>query len=78
MKLFENDLNADLKTGNLKLHVVIAPMTRHQLYPALAGGKVDMVAAMVTVRPELEKLAAFSLPTRTNVNEGGPRRARGR
>jgi membrane-bound lytic murein transglycosylase MltF len=30
---------------------------------------VDMVAAMVTVRPELEKLAAFSEPTRTNVSE---------
>ena len=69
LKLFENDLNADLKTGNLKVHVVIVPMTRNQLYPALASGKVDMVAAMVTVRPELEKLAAFSVPTRTNVNE---------
>jgi membrane-bound lytic murein transglycosylase MltF len=69
LKLFENDLNAELKTGNLKVHVVIVPMTRTQLYPALASGKVDMVAAMVTVRPELEKLAAFSVPTRTNVNE---------
>ena len=69
LKLFENDLNAELKTGNLKVHVVIVPMTRNQLYPALASGKVDMVAAMVTVRPELEKLAAFSVPTRTNVNE---------
>ena len=28
-----------------------------------------MVAAMVTVRPELEKLVAFSEPTRTNVSE---------
>jgi len=69
LKLFENDLNADLKTGNLKVHVVIVPMTRTQLYPALASGKIDMVAAMVTVRPELEELAAFSVPTRTNVNE---------
>ena len=69
LKLFENDLNADLKTGNLKVHVVIVPMARDQLYPALASGKVDMVAAMVTVRPELEKLAAFSEPTRTNVSE---------
>ena len=69
LKLFENDLNADLKTGNLKVHVVIVPMPRDQLYPALASGKVDMVAAMVTVRPELEKLAAFSEPTRTNVSE---------
>ena len=69
LKQFENDLNADLKTGNLKVHVVIVPMSRDQLYPALATGKVDMVAAMVTVTPEREKLAAFSEPTRTNVNE---------
>jgi len=69
LKLFEKDLNEDLKTGNLKVHVVIVPMSRDQLYPALASGKVDMVAAMVTVRPELEKVAAFSEPTRTNVSE---------
>ncbi len=69
LKLFENDLNADLKTGNLKVHVVIVPMTREQLYPALASGKVDMVAAMVTVTPEREKLVAFSEPTRTNVSQ---------
>jgi membrane-bound lytic murein transglycosylase MltF len=69
LKLFENDLNADLKTGNLKVHVVCLPMTRDQLYPALVSGKIDMVAAMVTVTPEREKLAAFSLPTRTNVSE---------
>ena len=69
LKSFENDLNTDLKTGNLKVHVVIVPMSRDQLYPALASGKVDMVAAMVTVRPELEKLVAFSEPTRTNVSQ---------
>ena len=69
LKSFENDLNTDLKTGNLKVHVVIVPMSRDQLYPALASGKVDMVAAMVTVRPELEKLVSFSEPTRTNVSE---------
>jgi membrane-bound lytic murein transglycosylase MltF len=69
LKQFETDLNTDLKTGNLKVHVVLVPMARNQLYPALASGKVDMVAAMVTVRPELEKLAAFSEPTRTNVSE---------
>ena len=69
LKSFETDLNTELKTGNLKVHVVIVPMSRDQLYPALASGKVDMVAAMVTVRPELEKLVAFSEPTRTNVNQ---------
>jgi membrane-bound lytic murein transglycosylase MltF len=69
LKLFENDLNAELKTGNLKVHVLMVPMPRDQLYPALASGKVDMVAAMVTVTPEREKLVAFSEPTRTNVSE---------
>ena len=33
------------------------------------SGKVDMVAAMVTVTPERETLVAFSEPTRTNVSE---------
>jgi membrane-bound lytic murein transglycosylase MltF len=69
LKLFENDLNTDLKTGNLKVHVVMLPMPRDQLYAALASGKVDMVAAMVTVTPEREKLVSFSEPTRTNVSE---------
>ena len=69
LKLFENDLNTNLKTGNLKVHVVMVPMSRDQMYAALTSGKVDMVAAMVTVTPEREKLVAFSVPTRTNVNQ---------
>jgi membrane-bound lytic murein transglycosylase MltF len=69
LKSFENDLNTDLKTGNLKVHVVLLPMSRDQLYPALATGKIDMVAAMVTVRPALEKLVLFSEPTRRNVSQ---------
>jgi membrane-bound lytic murein transglycosylase MltF len=69
LKSFENDLNTDLKTGNLRVHVVPVPMSRDALSSALLGGRVDVVAAMVTVRPELEKLAAFSEPTRTNVSE---------
>ena len=52
LKLFETDLNAELKTGNLKVNVVMVPMSRDQLYAALTSGRVDMVAAMVTVTPE--------------------------
>jgi membrane-bound lytic murein transglycosylase MltF len=69
LKAFENDLNTDLKTGNLRVHVVPVPMSRDQLPTALTSGKADMVAAMVTVRPELEALGAFSEPTRTNVSQ---------
>jgi membrane-bound lytic murein transglycosylase MltF len=69
VKILEEELNRELKTGNLKVHMVMLPMSRDQLYPALIEGKVDMVAAMVTVTPEREKLVAFSNPTRTNVSE---------
>ena len=69
LRSFENDLNADLKTGTLKVHVVIVPMSRNQLYPALVKGQVDMIAAMVTVTPERDTLVLFSEPTRTNVSQ---------
>ena len=69
LKQFEQDLNTELKTGNMKVHVVMVPMSREQLYPALLTGKIDLVAAMVTVTPEREKLVAFSVPTRTGVNQ---------
>jgi membrane-bound lytic murein transglycosylase MltF len=69
VKSFEKDLNERLKTGNLQVHVVIVPLARNQLHAALGARTIDMVAAMITVRPELEKVVAFSLPTRTHVNE---------
>ena len=39
MKIFEEELNKDLKTGNLKVHVVMIPMSRDQLYPALTAAR---------------------------------------
>ena len=66
---FEDELNAQLKTRNLRVHLVFVPLQRIQLRSALLDGKVDMVAAMVTVTPEREKMAAFSTPTRTNVSQ---------
>jgi membrane-bound lytic murein transglycosylase MltF len=69
LKLFETELNDQLKTGLLKLHVVPLVMPRNQLAAALLEGKIDMVAAMVTVRPEVEAVAAVSEPTRDNVAE---------
>jgi membrane-bound lytic murein transglycosylase MltF len=69
IKLFEEQLNKRLKTGLLKVHVAIVPLPRDQLFPALQAGKVDFVAAALTVTPERKKVAAFSQPTRTNVSE---------
>jgi len=69
LKLFEDELNAKYKTGNLKIHVVFLPMSRDQLLPALADGRVDIVAAMLTVTPERQQLIDFTDPTRANVSE---------
>jgi membrane-bound lytic murein transglycosylase MltF len=68
-KAFEDELNRKLKTGDQKVSVYFVPLPRNLLASALAEGKVDLVAAQVTVRPELQALVDFTNPTRTNVSE---------
>ena len=68
-KRFEDDLNARLKTGLLKIHVVMVPLQRDQLFAALQAGTVDLVAAALTITPERRKIVDFSAPTRSNVSE---------
>ena len=67
--LFEEQINKRLKTEPLKVHVAIVPLSRDQLFPSLRAGKVDFVAAALTITPERHQLAAFSAPTRTGVAE---------
>jgi membrane-bound lytic murein transglycosylase MltF len=69
MTLFEDKLNEQLKTGNMRVHVILLPMPHDALLPALKAGKLDLVAAQLTVTPERQKLVDFSNPTRQNVNE---------
>jgi membrane-bound lytic murein transglycosylase MltF len=69
-QLVETRLNTHFKTGtNNRVHVFFVPLPRDMLLPALVDGKVDLVAAQVTVRPELEKLVDFTDATRTNVSQ---------
>jgi len=69
LTLFEKELNQQYKTGNLKVHVIFVPLQRDQLLPALTEGKIDAVAAMLTVTPERSQVVAFTAPTRVDVNE---------
>ena len=69
LRLFEEQVNKRLKTGLLKVHVAVVPMSRDQLFPSLLAGKVDLVAAALTITPERRKLVDFSTPTRTGVSE---------
>ena len=68
-RLMEDKINEVLKTGNLKVHVFFVPMAREKLLPALVDGKVDLVAARLTITPERERLVEFTNATRSNVNE---------
>jgi membrane-bound lytic murein transglycosylase MltF len=67
---FEEQLNKKLKTTNAtKISVVFTPLPRDLLASALTEGKVDCVVAQVIIRPELQAVADFTNPTRTNVSE---------
>jgi membrane-bound lytic murein transglycosylase MltF len=69
-QLVEQRLNTHFKTGTSnKVHVVFIPLPRDMLLSALVDGRVDMVAAQVTVQPELQKYVDFTNPTRTNVSQ---------
>jgi len=67
--LFEEQLNKKLKTGNLKVHLVLLPMPRDALFPSLQSGHIDMVVAQLTVTPERQKVVDFTNPTRRNIDE---------
>jgi membrane-bound lytic murein transglycosylase MltF len=66
---FEEELNARLKTGHLKVQVVFVPVSRDEMLPGLVEGRGDMVVAGLTVTPEREKLVDFTAPGRTKVDE---------
>jgi membrane-bound lytic murein transglycosylase MltF len=68
-KLFEDELNNKLKTGNMKVNVIFMPLSRNALAQALLDGRVDAVVAQVTVTPDKQQLVDFTNPTRSNVSE---------
>jgi membrane-bound lytic murein transglycosylase MltF len=47
-KAFEDWINEKLKTGNTKINVVLMPMARDVLLPAVIHGKVDFEMAQIT------------------------------
>jgi len=69
VKLYEDKLNESLGKGHLRVFVVLLPIPRDQLLPALNEGKVDMVAAQLTITPERSAQVDFTVPTRTGISE---------
>ena len=69
MTEFENDLNRQLKTKNIRVYVVFLPTSRERLIPDLLAGKGDIIAANLTVTEERQKLVDFSTPLASGVRE---------
>lgn len=69
LKQFEDELNVQHRTGNLRVHVLFIPTSRDKLQQALLDGRGDIVAANVTITDERRDLADFVTPTFTNVKE---------
>ena len=50
--MFEKEINEKLETGLSNLNVLIIPVTRDRLLPAIVDGYGDIAAANLTITPE--------------------------
>jgi membrane-bound lytic murein transglycosylase MltF len=66
---FEKFINKRLGNKRSRVRVVILPVSRDLLMPALLSGLGDLVAANLTITDERRRVANFSRPFRTGVRE---------
>lgn len=65
---FERQLRA--RGGALaEIRAVIVPLPRDELFDALLDGRVDVLAANLSITPERSALVAFSMPLATGIRE---------
>lgn len=69
LQRLEEHVNKEAGRGNVKIYVVVIPMNRDELVPALLQGHADLIAADLTITPERSRLVTFARPMLTNVNE---------
>ena len=69
LQRFEEQLNVARKSRNFRIHVVVVPMQRDRLLPALTAGQIDAVAAQTTITTDRQARVDFSMPYRRNVSE---------
>lgn len=66
---FEAYVNEQLGRGNTKVYVVVIPVSRDELLPALRDGHGDFVAADLTITDDRAGEFSFSQPLLKHVNE---------
>ena len=75
-KTLEREINKQLKTRHIQVHVVFVPVRRDRLFPDLLEGRGDIAASNLTITHERQKSVDFADPIYTGVREiviTGPR-----
>jgi len=68
-RLLEEELNRKAGSKHVRVHVVVVPMPRDQLLPALVDGRGDLAAANLTITPERQREVDFSRPAAKGIAE---------
>ena len=66
---FETFVNRQFNTGTLKTNVIIIPVARDELLPALIKGRGDIAVANLTITAQRRRQVDFSAPFITDVKE---------
>jgi membrane-bound lytic murein transglycosylase MltF len=68
-KIFEDQINKDLKRKNVRVNVIFIPVDRDELIPKLLKGEGDIAVGALTITPKRKKLVDFSDPFLEGVQE---------
>ncbi|MDH3906717.1 MAG: lytic transglycosylase F [Gammaproteobacteria bacterium] len=69
LQRLESYVNNELGRRNIKVYVVVIPVSRDQLIPALLDGHADLAAGDLTITPERSALASFARPMLRDIDE---------
>jgi membrane-bound lytic murein transglycosylase MltF len=69
LQRLESYINNELGRRNIKVYVVVIPVSRDQLIPALLDGHADLVAGDLTITPERSALVSFARPMLRDIDE---------
>ena len=69
LQRMEAHINTELGRRNVKVYVVVIPVNRDELIPALLKGHADLVAGDLTITPERSELVSFARPMLKDIDE---------